>query len=371
MSEKVELPVKELLPILNFAKTFVADTDIVPDLMSFLFRAGTLRAYDGKAGVIYVLPWKMPRDFSTPAAPFVRTIASLHEQGTESVTLSFAETRLTLKGGRFTATLALQDGERDQLLIEPPAQGAKGVVEGDVDELFWTGVERLMFTIGKDSTRSYLKGVYWSEAGELMSSDGFRISRISAGVGIPKCPMKDGVLLPDTLLVPLGPKRKDIVRILIKEGMMWLVMPTGFIFGSMYADAFPGERAGKMLNDLRLTIKSKKGTWIALDPDAPFDLILNRLVEFTPRNQPIVECVPKGKTLVLRAHGEDGAPEAGEDIITAEISGAEVEKFMCSGIHLREALKVGTRIWHSAKNAPLYFVSSDKRFEHLIRVVVQ
>lgn len=360
------LDVKTLLPAVHFMKAFVSDRAIIPAYQHFFFTPEALEAYMGTAGAFYAGLWPkkaIPEPFSLPAESLVKILASLGDQGVGTVEFGEAKNgRVQVKGGRFKSGLPILTGDALNLnLPDPPGDEAQVSVSGG----FWDDVERMLFSVCQDETKPVLRGLFVAPSGTLVATDSFRISVLSPGPESFK--PRAGVLLPDYLLTRLGAQRKQVQALTVRESQCWFFLESAQVFGALLEGAFPASRVGAALKGVREQAKVG-GTWILLDPDATLDLLLARLLYFAEPPTFSVQVTVETKSVTLRAGGSDGAPGA-EEVIPAKIQGPG-GTFAINGRYLREACQVSNRFWFQSPH-PLYFLSPDKRLEHLVILLAQ
>ncbi len=368
----LQVPVKELLPILNLLKGFTTDRDIIPGLKHLWFAKDTIRASAGEAGAMWCTPWTFPGDFSVPAALLTKLVGSLNDQGHEACTLTLTEHGVTLRSPGFRAALSRYEPAANEDLSayiqrEPPATGRVALTRE-----WWTELDRLMFSVGQDETKPTLRGVFWAESGLLMATDTFRISVLApdAKARVPS-PLKGGFLIPDHLLARVGGRRREATETCLEgDRIQWLFFESGAVSGSLLQGAFPAKGCANILKGVRTQVQGKQGTSVQLPEGAPLLIVLARLLDFAGPPMYRLQASVTKDTLTLRVGGGDGAVSEAEEVLPAAVIGPPVD-FVMNGKYFRDAVEqVGARFWVGPQGSSvMYLVSKDKRLEHMIMLL--
>lgn len=371
-SGELEVPVKELLPILNLLKGFTADRDIVPGLRHLWFAGDTIRASAGEASAMWCTPWTFPGEFSVSADLLTRLVNSLNDQGHETCSFALADSGVVLRSPGFRATLnryapAANEDLSAYLQREPPTAGRIAL-----SPAWWKALDRLMFSVCQDETKPALRGVFWADNGLLMATDTFRISVLSPDVKTRVLsPHKGGFLLPDHLLSRLGGRRREATETCLeRDSIQWFFFESGAVAGSLLHGAFPAKGCAGILKGVRMQGQEQQGTVVQLPEGAPLLIVLARLLEFAAPPTYRLEAAVGKDTLTLRVRDSDGAGREAEEVLPAVVVGPPVT-FAMNGKYFRDAIEqVGGRFWIGPQGSTvMYFVSGDKHLEHMIMLL--
>ncbi len=362
----VRVPVKEMLPVVSLLTGFTAERDLVSGLKQLWFQGRTVRTSAGSAGAVHETSWEFPGEFALSAAHFHRIVSSLSDQGCEELVLELREGRVGVAGGGFRASLPMYkpgDGEDPSLYLRRERQAAGPKVA--LTPAWWDEVERVMFTVCRDETKAPLCGVYWSEGGLLLSTDTFRISALNppkdARVGAPK----GGLVLPSHMLDRLGGRRRDASSAHLEgDSTLWFQLgDAAAVYGSLLAAGFPTAGFAGALKQVRENARG--GTWVTLGTGVL--AALDRLLYFAagPTFRVDGQVLGDGVHLVVTEGGTTA-----EETVPATVAGPPA-KFAVNGKFFKDAVAaVGPRFWiDPATNNAAYFVSADKRFEHLVMLL--
>ncbi len=363
----VTLPVEELLPAITLTSDFASDRDLVPGLKQVWFQGTSVRSNSGSAGAVHTTPWTFPGEFALSAAHLRRIVTSLNDSSVEELVLESHEGTIRLRGGRFRAQLGCYRPAGTEDVSLYVQREAPKTPRTALDPRWWGELERVMFTVCRDETKPPLRGVYWSEGGLLLSTDTFRISVLNPPKEYRTPAPKGGLLLPDHLLERLGSRRRDATSVCLEgDATVWFFLgERAAVYGSLLAAGFPTAGFAGALKKVREDARGG-GTWVDVTGDlaAAFERLLHFATAPTFRVQGEV-----GRDSLKLTVAE--ADARAEEEIPAAVQG-EPTTFSVNGKYLKEALEVvGRRFWLPAAGAgtTAYFVSADKRFEHIVMLL--
>jgi len=363
----MKIPLKELMPVLNLVKGFVADKNILPALTHLYFKEDSVRAFSGSAGAVWYTPWSMGEEpLILPAEDMVTVFQSLFDQGIEEVDLNPTATQVTVKAGRFRGSLpklVIDDAPTTFMQrAAPPRQ-----VETGKD--FWDDVDRVAFSVCKDATKPSLRGVCWASSGRLFTADSARIATLAPRKGAAlKPPIAAGLLIPDHLLERLAGNRSKVTGVGMEgESILWCFMDPGMVFGSLMEGAFPITGTATIVKKIQDASKTR-GTTINLVSAGMLGHVMARLLYFVKPPTFRVAGVIEKDALKLTVVDEDGGMMAEESLPAVSVTGKQGGSFFVNGKFFSQALEsVNSEFWLGDEPTdPLYFRSEDKRLEHLV-----
>ena len=347
-----QTPLKALAQDIAFAACFVSKLDITPALTRLYLSKGSVRAFTGKTGIIWSIPgWTLDETVAVEGKELVRVLNDLVAGGWREVKVAVEGDKLIVQAGTARTVLPLLSADVSPeitaaLSMNAPSDGMTLPPE------FWEALARVEPVVSKDATRPALCGVYWSESGDLMASDNFRLSVCKT---IP-CPMPGGLLIPDYFLGLLD--RRDFTTLALVDDMIWLLHERGAVYGELLEGAkFPAVGVQRFVTAAR-EAESTTGITILADPERSIERVVKRNPD-QATNRINVTAVDGQLTIAI--------PDVAEDKVPAQVVGGPVS-FIVNGQMFLEALTIGHTFWF-ASGSPLLFRSDDGRVEHLLTLL--
>lgn len=358
---KIELLAENIQPHLATLSKNIATSTQLPILSNILLKATPesfmLQATDLELGVEVRVPAKITEEGTTtvPGREFIEAISALPQ---DKITLSQKGNVIEISVRKTKVKLETIPPDDFPTLFEEKGDLLGTYTAKDIENTF----AKIIFSTAPDDTRPELTGILikqLEERAEYVSTDGFRLSRVSVS-GQKIGEVGEWVIIPKRLLTELIAQKKDGELFLNKKGHQ-------IVFESDAATMVSRMLHGNFPNYERVIPKSSSITASLAKDDLLSDLRLSTV--FSKKNSNMVTCEFKENTLKVSSKAASLGEQESE--LEAKKEGEDITLTFNSN-YLRDALRSieGTQVTLEMSGGHDPVVFKDEKAPNFLHVVM-